>query len=417
MTFPLPTIRSRALPALALITAALLSACASAPTDAAAIHKQSLVLDAHADIAIPSIAKNFLAADGLSKVDPSKLNAGGVDAVVMSVAVGPGPRTVAGRAAARALADEKLAAALALAEGNPDVVIATSVEAVEQAEREGKVALILGLQNARSLQGNLGALDEFYAKGVRVFGLNHLGHNDFSDSSRPIYDGETGKYEATEEQGGLSPLGRAAIQRINRLGGVVDVSQMSKAATLETIALSTAPVIASHSNVRAISNVTRNLSDEEIDAIGGKGGVIHIAPFGAYLVSFSDPKMLADIITVRRKAGLPDEYSYPYELYWELKDPADKMAFLTEMRSVIGPGTVADMLDHIDYVAARIGVDHVGIGTDFNHGSAIEGFSDASEALNVTTGLVKRGYSAEDIQKIWGGNFLRVFAEAAQLAE
>ena len=381
------------------------------------IHKQSIVLDAHADIVLPSTSKSYLGADGLSKVNPAKLTAGGVGAVVMSVAVGPGPRTADGYKEARAEADKKLAAASQMAEQHPSLGLAITSSEVEKLRNDGKTAIILGFQNARSLGKNPSALDEFYDAGVRVFGLNHLGHNDFSDSSRPLYIGETRSYEPAEEHGGLSPLGVAAIKRINALGGIIDVSQMSKAATLQAIRLSRAPMIASHSNVRKLSNVSRNLSDEEIDQIAAAGGVVHLAVFSAYLVDLSDPKLLASILKVRRDAGLPDAYSYPYELYWEIPDLKKRQSFLFAMRDVIGTGSVDRLIDHIDYIVKRVGIDHVGIGSDFNHGGGISGFSDASEAENVTIGLVRRGYSAEQIAKIWGANFLRVFEEAQRLGE
>jgi len=415
----------------ALALALALSACAppatpvaetAPPTEAEllenarAVHQQSLVLDAHADIVIPSTPANFLSADGLSKVDPTKLKAGGVGAVVMAIAVGPGPRTKAGDAEARAEADEKLAAIQKLAADNADTVaIAKTADEILAVRASGKTALILGFQNARALQGDIAALDRFYAAGVRVFALNHLAHNDFSDSSRPFHDPATGKYEP-DAHNGLSPLGLAAIDRINALGGVVDVSQASKASTLATIARSKTPVIASHSNIRAISNATRNLSDKEIDRIGQTGGVIHVAPFSAYLINFSTPEKLEAIKKARAAAGLPEAYSYPYELYWELPDPVAKEKFTTSIREALGPATIDIMIDHIDYIVKRVGIDHVGIGTDFNHGSGIDGYQDAADSLAVTVGLLRRGYSAEDIQKIWGGNFLRVLRQAEQAA-
>ena len=380
------------------------------------IHGEALVLDAHADIVIPSTAANFLSADGTSKVAPAKLKTGEVGAVVMAIAVGPGPRTAAADKEARAEADEKLAAVLALAAENADTVaIAKTADEVETIAASGKTALILGFQNARAFEGKVDAIDTFYQAGVRVFAFNHLAHNDFSDSSRPFHDPATGLYEP-DAHGGLSDLGLAAVDRINALGGVVDVSQASKAATLATIARSKTPVIASHSNIRAISDATRNLSDEEIDAIGKNGGVIHVAPFSAYLINFSTPEKLAAIDASRKAAGLPAAYSYPYELYWELPDPDARTAFTASIREALGPATVDIMIDHIDYIVKRIGIDHVGIGTDFNHGSGIEGYDDASQSFAVTLGLVRRGYSAEDIKKIWGGNFLRVMraAEAAK---
>ena len=379
---------------------------------AKAIHRSALVLDAHADIVLPETSKTYLATDGLSKVHPDKLSAGMLDAVVMSVAVPPGPRTPEGDRAARMEADRKLAAVRQLASKNDDLEIARSAKQIDNLHRNGKAALILGFQNARALEGKVESLDRLYAGGVRIFGLNHMGHNDFSDSSRPLFNGETGQYEVTEEHGGLSPLGVAAIRRINQLGGLIDVSQMSKAATLQAVELSATPVIASHSNVRTLSDVSRNLSDQEIDRIAAKGGVIHLAAFGAYLVDLSRPALLAKIRKVRLDAGLPEAYSYPYELYWEIPDPAKRQAFLIAMRDTIGPSSVDRLIDHIDYVVDRVGIDHVGIGSDFNHGGGITGFADASEALNVTIGLVKRGYTDSQIRKIWGGNFLRAFRAA-----
>ena len=415
-----------------LVSAALLTlaACGPASTEpsnvdlanvdataitAEAIHAHALVLDAHADIEIPGKESRYVGTDGLSKVAPDKMRAGGVDAVVMSVAVGPGPRDADGYAVARALADEKLSAVKALvADPENNLVLARSADELVQAHADGKGALILGLQNARILGTEVSALDDFYAAGVRVFALTHMGHNDFADSSRPIYNSAVGAHEVEAEHGGLSELGRLAIQRINALGGIVDISQLSKAAALQVLALSTTPVIASHSNVWHLSNVSRNLTDEEIDLIGENGGVIHIAPFRGYLFDSSNKELDGLIRVARQEAGIEEDYYYPFELYWEIDDAAVQTKFLSTVSELLGPGSMDDVLNHIDYVAQRIGVDHVGIGTDFNHGSDITGFDDASEALNVTKGLLARGYSQQDIEKIWGGNFIRVFAAAAE---
>jgi membrane dipeptidase len=211
-------------------------------------------------------------------------------------------------------------------------------------------------------------------------------------------------------------LGREAIAKINALGAIFDISQLSKQAALQAMALSSSPVIASHSNVRALTDVSRNLSDEELDHLSKTGGVIHIAPFRGYLFDSSNPEMDINIRAVRRQAGIEESYLYPFELYWEIQDASIKKNFLTKVNALLGQIDVEQMVDHIDYVVNRIGVDHVGIGTDFNHGSGIEGFTDASDALNVTLELVKRGYSEEDIKKIWGGNFIRVWQQAERAA-
>lgn len=139
---------------------------------------------------------------------------------------------------------------------------------------------------------------------------------------------------------------------------------------------------------------------------------MHIAPFADYLFDSSDPKLDAAIRSVRRNAGIDEDYLYPFELYWEIKDVAIKTEFLTAARGLLGPIDIDTMLDHLAYVAKRIGVDHVCIGTDFNHGSGIDGYQDASDALNVTLGLIDRGFSGADIEKIWGGNFIRVWQHA-----
>ncbi len=381
------------------------------------VHHRALVLDAHADIEIPGKESRYVGADGRSQVAPDKMRAGGVDAVVMAIAVGPGPRDAKGYAESRAKAEEELAAVTKLAEDpSNNLILARSAEDLMGAHRSGKGALILGFQNARILGSDVSALDSFFDAGVRVFALTHMGHNDFADSSRPIYIGEQGAHEPVEEHGGLSELGRSAIKRINELGGIIDVSQLSKAATLQVLNLSNAPVIASHSNVQKLSDVSRNLTDQEIDGIGAGGGVIHVAPFRGYLFDSNNKDLDDQIRSARRGAGIEEDYYYPFELYWEIDDAEIQKVFLRSVSELLGPGKIDDMLEHLDYIVARVGVDHVGIGTDFNHGSGIDGFSDASEALNVTIALLERGYSAEEVEKIWGGNFVRVFRETGMLA-
>ena len=379
---------------------------------AKALQNEILTLDAHVDIEIPGEPSSYVGADGLSKVSPEKMRKGGLNAVVMSIAVGPKPRTKEGYAEARRIADRELNAVKLLAAESPnEAILVTTTHQLVDAHQSAQIALLLGLQNALILGTDVDTINLFYEAGVRVFALTHMGHNDFADSSRPLFDAEAGRREPDAEHGGLSPLGKAAIRRINALGGIIDISQLSKQATN----LSAAPVIASHSNARALTDVSRNLSDEEIDLISDRGGVVHIAPFAGYLFDSSDSKLDAAIRAIRRDAGVDEDYLYPFELYWEIEDPQIKTKFLGGIRSLLGPINLDTMLDHLDYVANRVGVEHVGIGTDFNHGSGIEGFQDASDSLNVTEGLIRRGYSDAEIEKIWGGNFLRVWSQAEQM--
>jgi membrane dipeptidase len=384
-------------------------------SDAQSIHRDAITIDAHADIELPGQPSSYVGSDGLSKVSPEKMRSGGLDAVVMSIAVGPKPRTAEGYAEARRIAETELAAVQTLVADSADnIILATDPRALKDAHAQDQLALILGMQNALILGSDAAYLDELYGAGVRVFALTHMGHNDYADSSRPLFNAATGSREPDAEHGGLSDLGVAAIQRINALGGIVDIAQLSRQAALQAMEVSTSPVIASHSNVQALTAVSRNLSDEEIDLIGATGGVIHVAPFRGYLFDSANPQLDRAIRAARRTAGIDEDYLYPFELYWEIQDPAVKTAFLTNVSELLNDITLSDMLDHVDYIAQRVGVDHVGIGTDFNHGSGIEGFVDASDALNVTAALLDRGYSESDVAKIWGGNFLRVWQQSAR---
>lgn len=403
-----------------IVFSGLTLVCAGSATaaDAARIHTDALVIDAHADIVAEGEQSLYAGADGRSRVEPSKMRAGGTDAVVLAVAVSPGPRTPEGFSAARSEADRKLAVVQKLvADPSKNLVLARSADELVNAHSAGRMAVILGFQNALILGKDVAGIDHFYDQGVRIFALTHMGHNDFADSSRPLFDAATGKHEPDAEHGGLSALGKAAITRINALGAVVDVSQLSKEATLQVLVLSKAPVIASHSNVHTITHATRNLSDAEIDGIGAGGGVVHVTPFRGYLFDSGDKALDTAIRAARKDAGLPEDYLYPFELYWELKDAAVKETFLGSVGALLGPSSIDDMINHLDYVVKRIGIDHVGIGSDFNHGGGLAGFNDASEAANVTKRLLERGYSAGDVAKIWGGNLVRVLREAERLKD
>ncbi len=328
---------------------------------------------------------------------------------MLSVAVGPGPRDAAGQRAARAEADEKLAKIKAFAADNPQRVgIALSADDVTRLVGQGKVAVIIGFQNARSIGDDLSQIDAFYREGVRVFAFNHAGHNAFSDSSRPVD-------QPVAEHHGLSPVGRAAVAKLNDLGVLIDVSQLSSEALAQTLALTRAPVAATHSNVRALIDSTRNLSDAELDAIKANGGIVQLTPFNSYLTQV-DGRTRPAISALRVQYGLSPEFSAPNDGYGGLGDR--QQAFLDALNPLLPRATVSDYVDQLDYVAKRIGWDHVGVGTDFNHGAGIIGFDSEAEAPNVTRELLRRGYTQEQINAIWSGNFLRVLraAEAARRA-
>lgn len=382
---------------------------AAAVPDPRAVHDGVVVLDSHADVLLPETPKRYWAPDGGSRVSIEQLAEGGVDAVVLSVAVGPGPETPEGDAAAKKEADDKVAAIEKFIADNPGKVEkALTADDVERIHKQGKIAVLLGFQNARILGKDLSAFDKYYAAGVRVAALNHAGHNAFSDSSRSQDPDEV------ERHHGLSDLGKQAVRRFNDLGVLIDVSQLSTAALLQTLQLTHAPVVATHSDARALIDNTRNLSDAELDAIKANGGVVQLTPFSAYLHNPTEEE-LVPLRKLRAQYGLAAEFKSPTDGVSDLPE-GRRNAFYDAYIAQRKPASLAEFVDHIDYVARRIGIDRVGIGSDFNHGSGVAGFDGEQDAPNVTAELLKRGYTPEQIAGIWGGNFLRVL-RAAQAAK
>ena len=379
---------------------------------ARAIDARILKIDAHTDVLLPGAPELNYAPGHTSRTDLDNLTRGGIGAIAFAIAVGPGPRTPEGVEAARAEADAKLAWIQAFVKEHPDrVALALSAKDIERIHAAGKIAIIESFLNARSLGSDISGIDVFCREGVRLFGLTHAGNNEFADSSRP-----TG--EPAIEHHGLSPLGRQAVATLNRLGVIIDVSQLTPEGVVQTIALSKAPVIASHSDVRSLVDNTRNLSDAELDAIKNNGGVVHVTAFNPYLRPLS-ADFDAKAALLRQKYGLPPTTRHGPIGAAEGVDklPADRLAaIIRDLEEMMPQATLSDYVDHVDYLVGRIGVDHVGIGTDFNHGAGIVGFNYESEAPNVTRELVRRGYSEEQIRKIWGGNFLRVFRKVETVA-
>lgn len=372
------------------------------------VHAAARPLDAHADILMPTTPGIYRTADGESQLTVDKLAAGGMATVVLALQSPSGPATAEGVAAARAEVDAKLAQLRALERAeSARVAIARSAADLDRIHAAGKVAVLIGFQNAYALGSDVDLVDRYATEGVRVFAFNHASNNAFADSSRPAVPGD-------EPNGGLSALGREAVRRLNDRGVVIDVSQLTPRALMQTLELSRAPVIASHSAVRALIDETRNLSDGELDAIAAKGGVVHVPPFNTYLAP-RPPEFVAALGELRARYGLPREFR-------GVLDDAERLAgaargeYTNEALKTVPRADIDDYLDHLDYVAKRLGVDHVGIGTDFDHGAGIAGYRDASEAHNVTRGLLARGYSPEDIAKIWSGNFMRVLRAAESAA-
>lgn len=392
----------RYFPTLAILLATTLAGSAGAATpDAALVHRRAIVIDAHADVPSPiDHPANGTTIDAGTQVDFAKLKSGGVDVIFLSVHAPQQPRTPDGLATSRAIADAKLKAIRAIADGHPgEAEFASSASDIRRIVASGKIAIVASMLNASPLGDNARGLDDYAARGVSIIGFVHAGNNDFADSSRPFARDKPG------ENGGLSALGRVTVAEANRLGVLLDVSQLSTAALLQTVALSKAPVIASHSGIRAKIDTSRNLTDAELDAVAKTGGAVCIVSYSGYLRQFSDAEQAPVKAVLARYGGLKNGY--------EGLTPAEKDAFYHELEQASPRASLDDYIDSIDYAVKRIGIDHVCLSTDFNHGfAAVKGWTDEGEAPNVTAALLRRGYSEEAIDKLWGANVLRVLAAA-----
>ncbi|HEU5173434.1 MAG TPA: dipeptidase [Gemmatimonadaceae bacterium] len=380
------------------------------------VHARVLTLDTHVDIDaghFTSGSPNY--ADSLgTQVNLPKMEAGGLDAVFFSIYVGQGPQTDAGYAAALAVQMEKFDAvqrlATELAPGR--IAIARTADDVQRIVATGRKAALMGVENAYGIGTDIANVRRFHERGARYMSLSHNGHSQLSDSN-------TGERDGVWQWNGLSPLGRAAIAEMNRLGMMVDISHPSKAANMQAMALTRAPVIASHSAVRALCDHSRNLDDEQLRALARTGGVVQIVAFNNYLRTPPPPsaERVAAIAALRAEFGLAEGQGGLGGLSAERR--AAFQARMGEVNRRFPPpprATVRDLVDHIDYAVKLIGIDHVGISSDFDGGGGVQGWSDATETPNVTIELVRRGYTEDQIAKLWSGNLLRVMRDVERAA-
>ena len=341
------------------------------------IHERAITLDTHADINTDNFTAEINYTQDLdTQVTLPKMEAGGLDVAWFIVYTGQGDINPEGYRAAYANAMDKFNAIHRLAEEiAPDQIeIAYTSDDVRRIIAAGKKVAMIGIENAYPVGPDLSNIEKFYNLGGRYMSLAHNGHSQFSDS-------QTGERDGVYLHRGLSEMGRFAIREMNRLGMMIDISHPSRDSIMQTIALSRAPVIASHSSARALTDHSRNLDDEMLMALRDNGGVVQTVAFGSYVSEARRAHMAAG------------------------GDSADAPA-----------ATVSDFVDHIDYIVDLIGIEHVGISSDFDGGGGLEGWNDASESFNVTLELVRRGYTEEEIGMLWSGNLLRVLDEVQQVA-
>lgn len=405
----------------ALVSCLLLSTAAGAmPLDDAAleararsIHDKAIALDTHVDIPL-DYATAATDPGGFTKgqVDLPKMRAGGLDAAFFIVFTPQGPLTDEGYAAARKIALTRLSAIHRFTGAYPkEIGLAASAADARKIAKSGRKVALIGMENSFPLgpEPTQADIDRLARDGVRYAGITHFAHNQFGDSSNPNIEGG----EADEKWGGLSPKGRDLVAMLNRAGIMVDISHSGRKTMMQTVELSKAPVIASHSGVKAVGDAARNLDDEQLQALAKNGGVVQIVALDVFVKPLNDAqKALQD--KIRKEMGLDTSAA---RSAMSLEVEADYNKRMEGMWEIEPRATVADFVNHIDHAVKIAGVDHVGISSDFDGGGGVTGWEDASETLNVTRELVKRGYTDEQIEKLWSGNLLRVLSEVEMTAK
>jgi membrane dipeptidase len=398
------------------------------------IHERVITLDTHDDINPSNFtAERNYTMDLETQVNLPKMEAGGLDVSWMVVYVGQGPLTEEGFDDAYVQAIEKFEAIHRLTEeiAPARIELALTSDDVRRIVASGKKVAMIGVENGYPIGTDVSRVQEFQERGARYMSLAHNGHSQLADSNTGEGDGEW-------LHGGLSDLGREVIAEMNRWGIMIDISHPSKEANLEMMALSRAPVIASHSASRAMNDHSRNLDDEQLMALAENGGVVQTVAFRSYV---DGPKNsayqdAADAITAevaeemgfdmpegggrgaifRATQSMSDEEREAYLAEYAEVQAAAADRIASEVPQVAPPVDVADFVDHIDYMVDLIGLEHVGISSDFDGGGGVEGWDDASETFNVTLELVRRGYTEEEIGMLWSGNLLRVLDEVQAVA-
>lgn len=391
---------------------------------AKAIHAKVLSIDTHVDIApsnFTATGPNYTQRLPRTQVDLVKMEEGGLVGAFLIVYVGQDTAlNAAGYARANAQAIEKFEAIHRLTEtlAPSRAEIAYTAADARRIHQSGKRVIFIGIENGFPIGSDLSNVQKFYERGGRYLSLAHNGHSQLSDSN-------TGERDGVWLHNGLSPLGRQVIAEMNRLGMMIDVSHPSKQSMLQTVALSTAPIMASHSGARALCGHSRNMDDEQLDALKKNGGVIQLVAFNSYVKCnpTRDAERAAAIDALRKEYGIAAGNRAEVQRAIDALPNDRRNAYLAKQEDITArrypadpAATVKDFADHIDYVVKRIGIDHVGISSDFDGGGGVDGWRTASESLNVTAELVRRGYTEQEIAKIWGGNLLRVMERVEKVA-
>ena len=374
------------------------------------IHNRVLTLDTHADTPLRMIQPGFDMSERHdpretgSKVDYPRMIEGGLDAIFFAAFVAQDIRDDDGHSRAKNLCLQMIDSIVTSAERNSDLVgLALNPEAAYSLENEGKRAIYIGIENGYPVGNDLSNIELFFERGVRYITLVHSSNNDLADSATDPNG---------SEHGGLSDFGSEVVKEMNRLGIMVDVSHGNDSLFYDAISLSKAPIIASHSNARAITNHDRNMSDKMLKLIAINGGVVQLTMLADYLREVP-PNVERDSAIAALRANMKQFDEMTEEEQRSARNAYQEL----NIKYPTPAATVEHVADHIDHIIKIAGIDHVGIGCDFDGGGGIEGVFDASEVMNITIELVKRGYNENQIEKIWGGNLIRVFKEVQAVAK
>ncbi|WP_334180479.1 dipeptidase [Pseudoxanthomonas sp.] len=384
-------------------------AAASESVDARRVHEDAIVLDTHLDTPANfrrpgwSIADNHQHEGDLSQVDFPRMKAGGLDGGFWVIYTAQGARDEAGKRAARDHGLDRLVSIREMLAANPgDIELALTAEDAERIARTGKRVSFISMENAAPLASDPSLLTAYYGLGLRMLGITHVRNNDFGDSSTD---------PAGPEWKGLSPAGRALVAEANRLGIVLDASHASDAVFDQLLAISRAPIVLSHTSADALYDHPRNIDDARLRQLAAKGGVIHVNAYGGYLINI--PK-----IPEREAAmdALGEKYGPESTLSTDRVTAYLAERQVIEARYPVKRATFDDYMAHLLHILKVAGVDHVGIGADWDGGGGVAGMEDVSALPRITEALLAAGYTEQDVRKIWSGNLLRVIRQAQAMA-
>jgi len=413
----------------------LLSACksnselseAELVEKAKAIHEEVITLDTHCDINVNNFTDSLnYTMETESQVNLPNMISGGLDVAYFIVYTGQDSLNAAGYAAAYDNAMSKFDAIHRLCEEYaPDQIeLATTSEEVRRIQSEGKKVAMIGVENGYPIGLDISNVKKFHDLGATYISLSHNGHSQLCDSN-------TGEAEDDWLHNGVSEFGKEVIKEMNKWGIMIDISHPSKESIMQMFELSKAPIIASHSSARHLCDHSRNLDNEQLMALKKNGGVVQTVAFKAYVNTEkydarqeAERNILEELLTAKGEKllereemmALPSEERTAY--YMMLRGMSDEVKAKLDSSEDAPPRVdVSDFVDHIDYMVDLIGLDHVGISSDFDGGGGIEGWDDASETFNVTLELVRRGYTQKQIDQLWSGNLLRVLDEVQAVAK